>query len=170
MHGVVGAVVVPWSLCHIGVAVSIFAPCVVLWSSLRHVWCCRCHHCTACSVVGAVIVPWWCHGHSRCAACGVAVAVVMPHLVSWMLLSCCGGVTITVVVCVGVMVDFVPRVVLSRCVWYHGHSRCAVCGFVVTVVAPCECCRCCLCAVCGFAVTVVVPHVALWALSLCVVS
>ncbi len=151
------------SLRHVGVAVTIFVPCVVSWSrSLHCVWFCGPEHCATCGFAVPAIVlcvvlqsrtlchVWFC-GPGHCATCGFAVLDIVPH-------GCC------------------------RC------CLCATCGFTVVVVVPrvvsrswslrhmwCRGCHCCAVWVSrlwplhhvGVAVAVFAPRVVLWSQSLC---
>src|SRR6267154_1485656 len=83
-----------------GVAVAIFALCVVLqlWS-LCYMWCHSCGCCAMCGFVVVVVMPHKCHGHCLCAVCGVMVAIFTPHVVL--------------------------QLWLLHCVWFHSCGCCA---------------------------------------------
>ena len=161
------AIIVPhvvlwmWSLGCVGVAVTVFALRMVLWSwlpLLHHVWC-RCRHCrpcTACGIGVGVIVPhvvsWpgseslrcmWCHGCSCCTTCG-SWSPSLHHV--W----CC--------TCSHLHHVWVAVTVFALC-GCCGHYLCAVCGVTAAVIALHAGHHCCYCAACGVMAVVVAPHV-----------
>ncbi len=132
------------SLRHVGVAVTIFVPCVVSWSrSLHCVWFCGPEHCATCGFAVPAIVlcvvlqsrtlchVWFC-GPGHCATCGfavlVAVAVFAPRVVLWLqslcCMWCCGCGRRTACGVAGAIV--VPRVVSQSLLPHCSYHRTAL--------------------------------------------
>jgi len=87
-------------------------------------------HCTVWVSPSPSLRHVWCHGHCLCTACGVMGAVVVPRVVSQSQLLRRMGVAGAVIA---------PHVVLqsrSCAAWCHGCSHFAVCDVAVIVAGP----------------------------------